>query len=305
MQPINQPRNQLDSQLDSESRGQPSRQDGLKPWPAPAKLNLSLRVLSRAADNYHELQTLFQILDWGDELLISPNDSGRITRHCNLDTIPFESDIAIKAAMRLQAYCGVEQGAHIDLKKNIPMGAGLGGGSSDAATVLCALNKLWGCGLGTQKLAAIGLELGADVPVFVHGHSAWAEGRGEKLQAVTLGPRYYVLVLPDFEISTAAVFNHSSLKRDSRRVDLALESLQAGQNDCESAALNMHPELKKIMKSLLPWGQAHMTGTGSCVFLQFDSKKTAIRAATEIKNLYNVRAVGGVDRSRLLDRLSA
>ncbi len=279
--------------------------NGIKPWPAPAKLNLSLHILGRGSDGYHELQTLFQLLDWGDELLISPNETGKITRHCSLDTIAYNDDIAIKAALHLQTYCKISQGAHIDLKKNIPTGAGLGGGSSDAATVLCALNELWACGLDKHQLAAIGLKLGADVPVFIHGHSAWAEGRGEQLWPVSLGSRYYVLVFPDIRISTAEVFNHPGLKRDSIRVNLKVESRQAGRNDCEIAVLNMYPELKKIMKSLAPWGQAHMTGTGSCIFLPFDSKKTANRAATELKSLYNVRAVGGVDRSTLLDRLSA
>lgn len=284
--------------------GRKLRQNGLKAWPAPAKLNLSLHVLGRGADGYHELQTLFQILDWGDELLISPNETGKITRHCSIDSISYDEDIAIKAALRLQAHCKINQGAHIDLKKNIPTGAGLGGGSSDAATVLCALNELWSCGLDKHQLAAIGLELGADVPVFVHGYSAWGEGRGEKLQQVSLGPRYYVLVFPGIVISTAEVFNHPALKRDSTRANLALESLQAGRNDCEIAALTLHPELKKIMKSLVQWGQAHMTGTGSCMYLPFDDKKSAIRAASELKCLYNVRAVGGVNRSTLLDRLS-
>lgn len=273
-------------------------------WPAPAKLNLTLHVLGRGADGYHDLQTLFQILDWGDELYIGLNDTGKITRHCNIDSIPYEQDITVKAAKRLQTHCHVSHGAHLDIKKNIPMGAGLGGGSSDAATVLCALNELWGCGLNKQQLAAIGLELGADVPVFIYGHSAWAEGRGEKLQPVALGERHYVLVFPGTEVSTATVFNHPALKRDSIRVNLETESLQAGRNDCETAALILHPELKKIMKSLEQWGQSHMTGTGSCIFLPFDDKKTAIRAASDLKYLYNVRAVGGVDRSALLDRLS-
>ena len=279
-------------------------QDTSTIWPAPAKINLVLHITGRGSDGYHELQTLFQLLDWGDELRIHTNQSGEITRDCNVSSISFEEDIAIKAALLLQAHCGVRQGAHIELDKHIPMGAGLGGGSSDAATVLCALNELWSCGLSVEQLEALGLSLGADVPVFVHGHSAWAEGRGEKLQPVKLGSRYYVLVFPGVEISTAKVFNHPALTRDSDRIDLMLESLQAGRNDCESAVMKMHPELKKIMNSLAQWGQPHMTGTGSCIFLQFDDKKSAIDAASDLKCLYNVRAVGGVDRSTLLDRLS-
>lgn len=273
-------------------------------WPAPAKLNLNLRILGRGADGYHQLQTLFQILDWGDELLICPSPNAEITRSCNVSDIPFTQDIAVKAARLLQTHCKVRQGAHIELFKRIPMGAGLGGGSSDAATVLQALNRIWSCGLSTEQLAELGLQLGADVPVFIHGHSAWAQGRGEKLLTVTLGERHYVLIFPNICIATADVFGHPALKRDSVAVDLSTQSLQGGRNDCESAAFKMYPELEKLQQSLAPWGQAHMTGTGSCLFLQFDCKKSAIRAASELKCLYNTRAVGGVDRSALLDRLS-
>jgi 4-diphosphocytidyl-2-C-methyl-D-erythritol kinase len=195
----------------------------------------------------------------------------------------------------------VKQGVSIELLKRIPLGAGLGGGSSDAATVLLALNHLWSCGLSRQNLAESGLELGADVPVFVHGHSALAEGRGEKLQAVSLGPRHYVLVFPGINVSTARVFQHPQLKRDSQPLDLSLVALEAGRNDCETAAFELHPELKTIMQDLRKWGEPHMSGTGSTIFLQFSDKKSAIRATTELKCRYNVRAVAGVDRSPVLD----
>jgi len=274
-------------------------------WPAPAKLNLFLRVLGRGEDGYHELQTLFQILDWGDELQFEVNDSGKITRSCDVEAITLSSDICVKAAKRLQSRCGIQLGAHIDLKKNIPLGAGLGGGSSDAATVLVALNRLWRCGLSVHQLADIGLQLGADVPVFVRGHSAWAEGRGEKLTTISLGSRYYVLVLPGVAISTADVFRHPSLKRDSKPLDMTEAVLQAGRNDCEAIACEMYPELKDIMADLRDHGQPFMTGTGSTIFLPFNDKKSAFTAASKLKCRYNVRAVGGVDRSPLLDRLSA
>jgi len=273
-------------------------------WPAPAKLNLFLHVLGRRADGYHELQTLFQILDWGDELDIHINHSGDISRSCNVDTIPLSEDICLAAARLLKTRCGTQQGAHIDLKKNIPLGAGLGGGSSDAATVLVALNSLWNCGLSNLGLAEMGLQLGADVPVFILGQSAWAEGRGEKLQAVSLGERHYVLVFPEFGISTARVFQHPGLKRDSKPLSLAEIDLQAGRNDCQPVALEMYPQLQQIMQDLQAWGQPVMTGTGSTIFLPFNSKKSAINAASELKCRYNVRAVGGVDHSVLLSRLS-
>jgi len=274
-------------------------------WPAPAKLNLFLHITRRRPDGYHDLQTLFQILDWGDELRFSVNDSGQVSRSCNIDGIAEADDICVRAAHLLKARCSVHMGVHIDLIKRIPMGAGLGGGSSDAATVLLALNRLWNLGMASQQLAELGLELGADVPVFIHGHSAWAQGRGEKLQAVALGPRFYVLVFPDFGISTAEVFNHPQLKRDSKAIDMSGLSLQPGRNDCEAVVEKMYPEFKSIMQGLRTWGSAHMSGTGSTIFLSFDDKKTAINAARELKCRYNVRAVGGVDRSQLLDSLSA
>jgi 4-diphosphocytidyl-2-C-methyl-D-erythritol kinase len=273
-------------------------------WPAPAKLNLFLHITGRCPDGYHDLQTLFQILDWGDELRFSVTDSGKISRSCNVDGIPEAEDICVRAAQLLKSRFEIQKGVHIDLIKRIPMGAGLGGGSSDAATVLLVLNHLWCCGQTPQQLAALGLELGADVPVFVHGHSAFAEGRGEKLQFVNLGLRYYVLVFPEFSVSTAEVFRHPLLKRDSKRVDLAQMSRQTGRNDCEEVVLTMFPELRNIMQDLRAWGNPHMSGTGSTIFLPFDCKKTAISAASDLKCRYNVRAVGGVDRSDILDYLS-
>lgn len=280
-------------------------ESALQYWPAPAKLNLFLHITGRHPDGYHDLQTLFQILDWGDELRFSINDSGQISRSCNIEGISEADDICVRAAHLLKARFDVQKGVHIDLVKRIPMGAGLGGGSSDAATVLLALNQLWSLGLTRQQLADLGLELGADVPVFVHGRSALGEGRGEKLQAVTLGPRFYVLVFPEISISTAEVFRHPQLKRDSEVMDMSLASLESGRNDCEPVVMKMYPELKEIMQDLSSWGQPHMSGTGSTIFLQFDDKKTAISTASELKCRYNVRPVGGVDQSLLLDCLSA
>lgn len=273
-------------------------------WPAPAKLNLFLHITGQRPDGYHDLQTLFQILDWGDELRFSINNGGQISRSCNIDDIAEAEDICIRAARLLKTSCGVLKGVHIDLIKRIPIGAGLGGGSSDAATVLLVLNQLWSCGLTQKQLADMGLELGADVPVFIHGRSALAEGRGEKLQPAALGQRFYVLVFPGISISTADVFRHPLLKRNSKPMDMSLTSLQPGRNDCEAVAVEMHPELKNIMQDLRAWGQPRMSGTGSTIFLPFDNKKTAISAASELKCRYNIHAVGGVDRSGMLGCLS-
>jgi 4-diphosphocytidyl-2-C-methyl-D-erythritol kinase len=277
----------------------------MQTWPAPAKINLFLHITGRRADGYHDLQTLFQILDWGDELSFSIDDSGHVSRYCNIDGIPEQDDICVRAARLLKRTCAVQSGVHIDLTKRIPVGAGLGGGSSDAATTLLVLNRLWSCGLAVQQLADLGLRLGADVPVFIHGHSAWAEGRGERLQAVDLGQRHYVLVFPEFGISTAQVFNHPDLKRDTAPVKMQTVRLAAGVNDCESVAQMLCPELSAIMKDLQQWGRPRMSGTGSTVFLEFADKKAANSAASELKCRYNVRAVEGVDRSPLLDSMSS
>ena len=273
----------------------------IKIWPALDKLNLFLHITGRQPDGYHDLQSLFQMLDWGDDLKFAVNDTGQIDRHCEIEGVPEAEDICIRAARLLKAHCGVQQGVNIELLKRIPLGAGLGGGSSDAATVLLALNHLWSCGLSRAELAELGLQLGADVPVFVHGHSALAEGRGEILRSVSLGQRYYVLVFPDFSISTADVFRHPNLTRDSLPVDLSKIALETGRNDCESAAFELFPELKIIMQDLHKWGQPRMSGTGSTIFLPFSDKKSAINATTELKCRYNVRAVGGVDQSLVLD----
>jgi len=276
-----------------------------KMWPAPAKINLFLHVTGRCADGYHDLQTLFQLLDWGDELRFTINDNGRVSRSCNVDITPEEDDICVHAARLLQRHSGTSSGVHIDLNKRIPTGGGLGGGSSDAATTLLVLNRLWSCGQTTGQLAGLGLELGADVPVFVHGHSAWAEGRGERLQSMNLDRKYYLLVFPDFGVSTARVFNYPDLKRDTKPVELQRTGLVSAGNDCEAVARKLYPELEVIMQDLQQWGQPRMSGTGSTVFLEYADRKAANSAASELKCRYNVCAVGGVNRSPVLDELSA
>jgi len=282
-----------------------TRETARKVWPAPAKLNLFLHITGRRADGYHELQTLFQILDWGDGLSFEVDASGRITRLGVNAGVPEQDDLCVRAAQLLKSRCGVTQGVRMTLHKRIPMGAGLGGGSSDAATVLSVLNRLWSCGLSRQQLAELGLELGADVPVFVNGHSAWAEGRGEALQTVALGSRHYVLVFPDVSISTAEIFRHPSLKRDSEPVRMSPDLFKPGRNDCEAVVLELYPELRRLVEDLSAWGEPHMSGTGSTFFLSFDTKKNAIEAASELECRYNVRPVSGVDRSDLLNDLTA
>ena len=274
-------------------------------WPAPAKLNLFLHVTGRRADGLHELQTLFQLLDWGDEVGIRVIDGGAITRVEADYPVPADEDLAIRAARLLQQHACCRHGAEIAVHKRIPLGSGMGGGSSDAATVLLVLNRLWDCRLELPELAELAVRLGADVPVFVLGRSALATGIGEQLRPVHLGPRRYLLVFPGLTIGTREIFMDPDLTRDSPRIDEAAALAGRGRNDCEPVVRRRYPAMDEALKLLRKWGHPRMTGTGSGIFLEMDSEKAARDAAREIKNLYNVRAVVGVDRSPLHDRLDA
>ncbi|MEE8495089.1 MAG: 4-(cytidine 5'-diphospho)-2-C-methyl-D-erythritol kinase [Xanthomonadales bacterium] len=274
-------------------------------WPAPAKLNLFLHVTGQRADGYHELQTLFQLLDWGDEVSIEPLDGPGIKRPRASYAVPEADDLVVRAALRLQAETSCRQGARIEVKKCIPAGAGLGGGSSDAATVLVVLNRLWGCGLDVDELASIGISLGTDVPVFVRGHSALGSGLGDELQSVDLGDRYYLLVFPGFSISTEDVFMHPDLPAKSSKISLTEALAGAGRNDCEVVVTKQFPHLKRMLKDLEQWGTVRMTGTGSTLFISMPDEKTAKSTAQAIKCRYNVRAVRGVDRSPLHELLDS
>ena len=272
-------------------------------WPAPAKINLFLHVLGRRQDGYHDIQTLFQLLDWGDEVHIRPNRGPLISRLPVSYDVPESEDLVVRAAKLLQSETGCRRGAKIGVKKRIPPGSGMGGGSSDAATVLLVLNHLWGCGLGLDELTSLGASLGADVPVFVQGHSAMAEGIGERLEPVSLGIRHYVLVFPAFSVSTRAVFSDVMLARDSEPISLPGALAGAGRNDCEAVVREQFPALARMLEALEEWGQPVMTGTGSGIFLPMRDEKSAKSTAKEMKTLYNVRAVRGVDRSPLHERL--
>jgi 4-diphosphocytidyl-2-C-methyl-D-erythritol kinase len=283
-------------------------------WPAPGKLNLFLHVTGRRADGYHDLQTLFQLLDWGDELHLETTDDPAIERLRPIPGVSEAADLSLRAARLLQGHCGVRRGARLRLDKHIPQGSGLGGASSDAATVLVALNHSWGCGLSTDELAGLGVGLGADVPVFVRGRSAWAEGVGERLTPLVLGERHYVLVMPAFGVSTAEVFADPELHRDSEVLscpeggDLADIADAAWRNDCEPAALRRSPRLARLAAELREFGPARMSGTGSTFFFEVAGAREAEWLTARLKSRYNhdlaaVRWVRGVDRSPLLHRL--
>ena len=244
-------------------------------YPAPAKLNLFLHVVGRRADGYHLLQTLFRFVDHGDRLSLAPRADGRIVLATPLPGVPPESDLTVRAARLLQAETGCRQGVEIRLEKLLPLGGGLGGGSSDAATVLLALNHLWQLGLPRQRLQEIGLTLGADVPVFVFGRNAFAEGVGEALQPVDLPPVWYVVLEPPVQVPTAAIFGAPELKRDSPPMHAADWRPGIGGNDLEAVAVARFPAVAEHLRWLSAFGEARMSGSGACVFAEFSDKESA------------------------------
>lgn len=278
-------------------------QSKVKIWPAPAKLNLFLQVTGRRADGYHDIQTLFQLIDFCDELQFEVLDSAKIVRADSDYGVAEPEDLVVRAAKLLQAETGTRSGARIAVRKHIPLGAGLGGGSSDAATALLVLNDLWQCGLDVGELARLGLALGADVPVFIHGRTALASGVGERLIPVELGQRHYLLVFNELRISTAEIFSHPQLIRDSSPISLSMALAGGGKNDCEAVVVQMYPEFESLLRELGAWGQPRMTGTGSCIFLPMADENAAVSAARQMKCRYNVRAVRGLDRSPVHEML--
>jgi len=243
--------------------------------PAPAKLNLFLHITGRRADGYHNLQTLFQFVDYGDTLHFSCREDGQINLHTELPGVAPEDNLIVKAAKRLQTATGTSLGADITLEKRLPMGGGIGGGSSDAATTLVGLNRLWESNLSDDQLAAIGIALGADVPVFVHGKAAWAEGVGEKLTPVELEEPWYLVVIPPYSVSTAEIFSDQRLTRDTSPITLAAFREVGGRNDCLPVVAARYPEIRNTLILLNNYCEAKMTGTGSCLFGAFPNEREA------------------------------
>lgn len=275
-------------------------------WPAPAKLNLFLRITGRRPDGYHELQTVFRLLDWGDELRMRVRDDGAILRRGEIPGIPVDSDLMVRAARLLKEASGSRLGADIAVDKRIPMGGGLGGGSSDAATVLVALDHLWGTSLGEDALAELGRQLGADVPVFVRGRSAWAEGIGERLTPVKLPRRDYVVLDPREHVPTAALFQASELTRNAPRATISsFVSGETVENAFEPVVRARHPRVDEAMKWLGGFGRAKLSGSGGCVFLETPSLARALSIAERCPAAFGVQVAAGADRSmlhRALDR---
>jgi len=253
-------------------------------WPSPAKLNLFLYITGQRKDGYHNLQTLFQFLDFGDELKITPNNSGHITLSPKMDDIPLQQNLIYQAAHALKPYANGDTGAHIHLKKVLPIGGGLGGGSSNAATTLVALNYLWNINFDDDELAEIGLKLGADVPVFIQSFAAFAEGVGEELTPVEPKEKWYLVIQPNVSISTADIFSHPDLKRNTPKRSLNTLLDQNYENDCEKIVRLLYPEVDKQLSWLLQYAPSRLTGTGSCVFAEFSNAKEAQQAYTELPN---------------------
>ena len=274
-------------------------------WPAPAKLNLFLHVNGRRADGYHDLQTLFQLLDWGDEIGIEVIDDPRIERTEGPAAIAPDADLTVRAALALQAAAGVRLGARIRVRKRIPVGGGLGGGSSDAATVLVALNRLWGTALGPPELAGLGLELGSDVPIFVHGSSAWAEGRGEKLTPVELPAAWYLVVHPGVAVATAGIFQAPELTRNSPLITIRALSPGQTRNDCEPVVRSRYPAVAAALDWVGARAAARLSGTGSCVFASFASAADAERVAARVPDEWRAYVARGLKRSPLLAALES
>ena len=274
-------------------------------WPAPAKLNLFLHVVGRRADGYHDLQTLFQLIDLCDSIGLAPRADGRIERVEGMAEVPPEADLAVRAARLLQQATGCTLGADIAVRKRIPAGGGLGGGSSDAATVLRVLDRLWGVGLGRDELAALGLTLGSDVPVFLHGSSAWAEGRGKLLEPVALPERWYLLIHPGVAVSTAAIFQAPELTRNSPLITIRAFFQAGSRNDCEPIVRRRHPEVDAALRWLTARTEARMSGTGACVFAGFDSAEDAGRIAAAVPDRWRSWVVRGLNRSPLEALLAA
>ncbi|MBA6099191.1 MULTISPECIES: 4-(cytidine 5'-diphospho)-2-C-methyl-D-erythritol kinase [Pseudomonas] len=243
--------------------------------PAPAKLNLWLHIVGRRADGYHELETVFQFLDHGDELHFALRDDGVIQLHTPVEAVPHDSNLIVRAARKLQAQSGTPLGADIWLTKVLPMGGGIGGGSSDAATTLLALAHLWQLDWDEDRLAALGLSLGADVPVFVRGHAAFAQGVGEQLTPVDPEEPWYVVLVPQVSVSTAEIFSHPQLTRDSLPLKMRPVPKGNSRNDCQPVVEQNYPEVRNALNSLGKFTEARLTGTGSCVFGAFPSKAEA------------------------------
>ncbi len=274
-----------------------------EPWLAPAKLNLLLRIVGRRDDGYHLLQTVFQFLDAADTLYFNVRADGLVHRSQPVEGVPEAEDLSLRAAQLLKETSRSPLGVDIRLVKRLPIGGGLGGGSSDAATTLVALNRLWDLGLALEDLAELGVRLGADVPVFVRGQSAWAEGVGEKLTPLALEQPWYVVLIPSVHVSTKAVFSDPELTRDSPRITIRDFLAGADGNDCEAVVRSRYPEVDLALSWLGQFGEARLTGTGACVFASFEQEQEARTTQAQVPSGWRSLVARGLNRSPLLTTL--
>lgn len=274
-------------------------------WPAPAKLNLMLRITGRREDGYHLLQTVFQFLDYADQLSFEITSAGEIEQLTPIPGVDPGHDLIMRAARLLQRHSGCRQGAAISIDKRLPMGGGLGGGSSDAATTLVALNYLWGVGLPVNELAALGGRLGADVPVFVNGCAAWAEGTGDILQPITLPEPWYLVVKPPVEIATAQIFSAEELTRDCTPITISDFTAGDTLNVFAEVVSKRYPVVAEAMAVLEKFGSVRLTGTGACLYLSFASKQQAVATARQLPRQWDFFIAQGLNRSPLYRRLEA
>ena len=277
--------------------------------PAPAKLNLFLHITGRRSDGYHNLQTLFQLLDFGDELSFTCTDDNRITLDDPASGVPPEDNLIVRAAQSLLEYRATpDAGVQIVLDKRLPMGGGIGGGSSDAATTLLALNHLWQCQLTPSELCAIGVQLGADVPVFIQGKTAFAEGVGEQLQAIELPEYWYVVLTPEVHVSTAQIFSHELLTRDTPKIKIAPALEGQGftglRNDCEALVTQLYPPIGQAINWLNQFGESRLTGTGACCFCRFETEAEARQVLNEARSTFKGFVAKGVNLSPAHQRLN-
>ncbi len=274
-----------------------------KKWPAPAKLNLMLRITGQREDGYHLLQTVFQFIDMCDWITFHQVEDGKVTFLSPVSGVPEEENLIVRAANILRRETGCKEGVLIEVEKNLPMGGGLGGGSSDAATTLVALNKLWKLNLSKKKLMQLGLVLGADVPVFVYGEASWAEGVGEKIEKITPPEKWIVVIKPECHVNTKEVFSVKELTRDSKSIKMSDFLAGQHQNDCLEVVCKQYQPVENALLDLANFSEARLTGTGACVFAEFDSEELAREAWIDLKERWQAYLTKGLNKSLLIDML--
>lgn len=270
-------------------------------WPAPAKLNMMLRIVGQRQDGYHLLQTVFQFVELCDWLTFHPSENSEVRLLRPIPGVSETEDLTVRAAKLLQAETGCSLGVTIEVEKNLPMGGGLGGGSSDAATTLIALDDLWGLHLPKAKLLSLGLRLGADVPVFIFGYAAWGEGVGEQLNEINIPEQWLVILKPDCHVNTKEIFSAKDLTRNSNSITMRDFIAGDRRNDCLETACRLYPLIAEALDDLAQYSQARLTGTGACVFAEFDSYTSAAEAYHKLQGKWMTYLTKGINRSPLFD----